>query len=277
MQDTITTMYCLCDDFLKANGYRDDQQCRVSTAQVMTTPLVAAAFFGGNLALTRRFLVAHGYFAQDLSASRFCRRLHAISQELWRSLFRVMGAVFVRCHRHPSDVVDSLPIAVCDNIRIRRCKLVRGEEHRGYIAGAPFGSKQRYFYGLRVHLLITGGGEPVEFVLAPGATADVQAFKDFDLDLPSGSIIYADKAYNDYAWEDLLGEVGITLQPQRKKNSWRPLPLCREFIGQPIRQGIETAFSQVTKLFPKHIQAVTIDGFVLKIICFLLAYSFQCL
>ncbi|MDF2440512.1 MAG: hypothetical protein JWN98_1496 [Abditibacteriota bacterium] len=55
MQDTITTMFCLCDDFLKANGCYDDPQCRVSTAQVRTTLLVAAALFGGNVALSRRF------------------------------------------------------------------------------------------------------------------------------------------------------------------------------------------------------------------------------
>jgi hypothetical protein len=73
----------------------------------------------------------------------------------------------------------------------------------------------------------------------------------------------------------------ITLQPQRARrapeNSKRPLALCREFLFKPTRQRIETAFSQVTKLFPKHIHAVTANGFVLKVICFLLAYSFQCL
>jgi hypothetical protein len=53
MQDTITTMFCLCDDFLKANGCCDDKQCRVSTAEIMIVPLVACSFFGGNQALAR--------------------------------------------------------------------------------------------------------------------------------------------------------------------------------------------------------------------------------
>lgn len=273
MQDTITTMYCLCDDFLKANGCCDDPQCRVSTAQVMTTPLVAATFFGGNIALARRFLVCHGYFAHDLSASRFCRRLHAIAKELWRRLFRLFGEVFVRHNPGQNYVVDSLPVPACDNIRIKRCKLLRGEEHRGYIA-----SKRRFFFGLKVHLVVTGQGQPIEFVLEPGSVSDIVAFKHFDLDLPVGSLIHADRAYTDYAEEDLLHEAhDITLQAQRKKNSKRPLALCREFVFKPTRQRIETAFSQVTRLFPKHIHAVTTDGFVLKVICFLLAYSFQCL
>lgn len=276
MQDTITTMFCLCDDFLKANGCRDDAQCRVSTAQVMTTPLVAAAFFGGNLALTRRFLFSHGYFKQNLSASRFCRRLHAISKALWRHLFRLLGEVFVRCNATAHYVVDSLPIPACDNIRIKHCKLFAAREkenYRGCIA-----SKRRFFFGLKVHLLVTGQGEPVEFVLAPGSTADIKAFKSLDLDLPPGSLIHADRAYTDYGEEDLLLDAAkIVLQPQRKKNSKRPLALCREFVSKPIRQQVEIAFSQITNLFPKHIHAVTPNGFVLKVVCFLLAYSFRCL
>ena len=38
MDDTITTTYYLCDEFLKAIGYRDDPQVRLSTAEVMTIP-----------------------------------------------------------------------------------------------------------------------------------------------------------------------------------------------------------------------------------------------
>jgi hypothetical protein len=164
MQDTIITMYCCCDDFLRAQGHRDDRQCRMSTSEVMVVPLVACAFFGANLALARRFLVNHGYLKHDLSASRFCRRLHAIAKEWWRTLFRLLGAIFIQAHSarnkgetstgEPNDamnqveesyyVVDSLPVIACDNIRIRRCKLLQGPEYRGYNA-----SKRRYFYGLK--------------------------------------------------------------------------------------------------------------------------------
>ena len=35
MDDTITTIYCLCDDFLKGWGHRHDPQARLSTAEVM--------------------------------------------------------------------------------------------------------------------------------------------------------------------------------------------------------------------------------------------------
>ncbi len=137
MQDTITTMFCLCDDFLKANGCHDDRQCRVSTAQIMTVPLVAAALFSGNLALTRRFLVLHGYCRHDLSASRFCRRLHAIDKALWHTLFRLLGEVFVRHNATANYVIDSLPVPVCDNIRIKHCRLFAGKRKSPIAATSP--------------------------------------------------------------------------------------------------------------------------------------------
>ncbi len=172
MDDTITTTYYLCEEFLNAAGFRDDPQARLSTAEVMTTALVAAALFGGNIEKTRSFLEEYGYIAKTISKSRFNRRLHAIDSRLWRTLFDLLAEVFKQSRPEQTYVVDSLPIAVCDNIRIKRCRIYPREEHgeafRGYVA-----SKRRYFYGLRVHLLISGSGEPVEFSLAAGSEAEV--------------------------------------------------------------------------------------------------------
>ena len=280
MEDTIITTYYLCDEFLKAVGYRDDPQVRLSTAEVMTTALAAAAFFGGNVEKTRSFLDEYGYIKKAISKSRFNRRLHAIAPCLWQQLFELLAEVFKHNNAAGSAagnyVVDSLPIAVCDNIRIKRCRIYPLKEHgrmfRGYIA-----SKRRYFHGLRVHLVVSEAGEPVEFSLVAGSEADVSVFKDLDLDLPKGSIILADKAYTDYDYEDLLQEVGLHLKAQRKKNSKRPMPAWEEFLGKPIRQYMETVFSRLTSFFPRKIPAVTPRGFELKIVWFLLAFSTQCL
>ncbi len=98
MEDTITTIYCLCDEFLKAMRHRDDPQARMSTAEVMTVPLVAAAFFGGDLDKTRSFLDEYGYMPEMMiSKSRLNRRLlHAIELGLWRGLFALLAEVFKR-------------------------------------------------------------------------------------------------------------------------------------------------------------------------------------
>ena len=277
MDDTIITTYYLCEEFLKAVGHHDDQQVRLSTAEVMSVALLAAAFFGGNVEASRSFLDEYGYIERAISKSRFNRRLHAIDSSLWQQLFDLLAEVFKQNNPHQSYVVDSLPVAVCDNIRIGRSKLYPLQEHgetfRGYIA-----SKRRYFYGLRLHLVSTASGEePVEFTLAAASEADIRLFKELKLELPEGAIICADKGYTDYHYEDLLEDAGLHLKVQRKKNSKRPMPLWEEFLGKPIRQYIETVFSKLSAMFAGRIHAVTPRGFELKIVCFVLAFSIQCL
>jgi hypothetical protein len=123
MDDTIITIYCLCDDFLKALLHRDDpQQARLSTAEVMTIPLVASTFFAGNIDKTRRFLYEYGYMKKMVSKSHLNRRLHRIEPALWRVLFEMLAEVFIK--RNAPDqtyALDSLAVPACDNIRIRRC------------------------------------------------------------------------------------------------------------------------------------------------------------
>ena len=276
MDDTIITTYYLLEEFLKAVGHRDDRQVRLSTAEVMCSALVAAAFFGGNIEKTRSFLEEYGYINKAISKSRFNRRLHAIDPRLWRTLFDVLGEAFKHSQPGQTYVVDSLPVSVCDNIRIKRCRIYPREEHgeafRGYVA-----SKRRYFYGLRVHLLVSESGEPVEFSIAAASEADIKVLKEMDLELPEGATIHADKGYTDYHYEDLLEEVGVKLLSQRKKRSKRPHSPSTVFLAKPIRQYIETVFSKLSTLFSRKIHAVTPRGFELKIVCFLLAFSIQCL
>jgi hypothetical protein len=276
MDDTIITTYYLCDEFLKAVGHHDDPQVRLSTAEVMSVALLAAALFGGNVEASRSFLDEYGYIERAISKSRFNRRLHAIDSSLWLQLFDLLAEVFKQNNPHQSYVVDSLPVAVSDNIRIGRSKLYPLQEHgetfRGYIA-----SKRRYLYGLRVHLVSTASGEPVEFTLAAASEADISLFKELKLELPEGAIICADKGYTDYHYEDLLEDAGLHLKAQRKKRSNRPMPWWEEFLGKPIRQYIETVFSKLSAMFAGRIHAVTPRGFELKIVCFVLAFSIQCL
>ncbi len=276
MDNTIITTYYLCEELLKAIGHRDNLQACLSTAEVMSVALVAATFFSGNVEASRSFLDEYGYIKKTISKSRFNRRLHAIDPSLWGTLFSLLAEVFKERDPDGTYVVDSLPVAVCDNIRIRRCRLyppdAEGESLRGYIP-----SKRRYFYGLRVHLVVSGKGEPVEFALAAGSESDITVFKRMNPELPAGATIHADKGYTGYDHEDFLEEVGLELKAQRKKNSKRPMPAWEEFLGKPIRQRIEAVFGELSAMFSRKIHAVTSRGFELKIVWFLLAFSIRCL
>jgi Transposase DDE domain len=271
MDETIIATYCLCDDLLKAIHHQEDPQCQMHDAEVMTTAFTAALFFRGNHESARVMLKQHGYMSHMLSKSRFSRRLHRL-QEIFVLFFNLLGQTWKTLNTAAIYVIDSLPIAVCDNIRIRRAKLYAEEKYRGYTA-----SKKRYFYGLKVHLLVTLDGQPVECFLTHGGFGDVDALKYYTYELPDGSIIYADKAYNDYEIEDLLKEVDhIQLMPMRKKNSKRALPPYVSFVQHYHRKMVETAGSLMAQLLPKSIHAVTSQGFELKVALFVIAYSLNC-
>jgi len=269
MQDEIITIYVICDDYLKAVKYRDDRQSVMTTAEVMTTALVATRFFKNCVESARVYLQEQGLIRRMLSQSRLNRRIYAIAEWVWLGLFRALAEVHQDSNDGQEYVVDSFPLAVCDNYRIRRCRLYRGEAFRGYIA-----SKRRYFFGLRLHVVVTAQGKPVEVTLAPAADADIAAFKSLQLDLPDDSTLYGDKAYTDYVCEDVLNEdTTITLTALRKCNSHRPMDGCVRYICQHIRKRIETSFSQMTNYFAKRIYAITPRGVELRAFLAVLAFS----
>jgi hypothetical protein len=271
MDETIIATYCLCDDLLKAIYHKEAPQCQMNDAEVMTTALTAALFFRGNHESARAMLKQHGYISHMLGKSRFSRRLHRL-KDLFVLLFSLLGQIWKTLNTEAIYVMDSLPIAVCDNIRIRRAKIYTEEKFRGYTA-----SKKRYFYGLKVHLMVTQDGQPVECFLTHGGFGDVDALKYYAYALPDGAIIYADRAYNDYEIEDLLKEVEhIRLVPMRKKNSKRSLPRYVSFVQQYHRKRVETAGSLIEQLLPKSVHAVTSQGFELKVALFVIAYSLNC-
>ena len=264
----IITIYCLCDAFLKIYGHRDDKQTRLTTAEVMTAALVAVWFFHGNQLLACQFLKEHGSMPQMLSKSRFNRRLHQIPAALWQALFALLSQVHQQMNPEGEYIIDSCPVPVCDNLRIKRCRLDRGEDYRGYCA-----SKRRYFYGLKIHLVVTASGKPVEIVLTPGETGDTPGLRSMPGDLPAGSEIYADKGYTDYSFEDALSDCDLHLIAARKKNSKRPHPGHIGSLCQVIRKQVETTFSGIAEHFAKSIHAVTARGFELKVFLTVLAYS----
>jgi hypothetical protein len=268
MDDKIIALFCLCDDLLKAMHHQEDRQCQIHDAEIMTTAFIASLCFRGHHESARTMLKQHGYIPHMVSKRRFNRRRHRI-KAIFIVFFNLCAHTWKTLNTEAIYVIDSLPIAVCDNIRIRRSKIYSHEDFRGYQA-----SKKRYFYGLKIHLMVPQDGQPVECFLTPGGCGDVDALKYYAYELPDGSMIYADKAYHDYEIEDLLKEVAhIQLLPMRKKNSKRALSPSISFVQSYYRKRVETAGSLIEQLVPKSIHAVTSQGFELKVALFVIASS----
>ena len=269
MDDEIVAIFTIVSDFLKAMRHYEDPQCQMSDAEVLTTAIVASLYFGANFESARSLLNAPAYMPNMLSKSRLNRRLHRVKPILLL-LFSTIGEHWKDLNQDAIYAIDTFPIASCDNYRIKRNRLYKEEKYRGFIA-----SKKRYFYGIKLHLVVTKGGEPVEFFLTPGGDSDAGCLDLFDFDLPKGAEIYADKAYNNYLLEDVLADAGIYLKPLRRKNSKRPREYWEKNWIHVHRKIVETTGSLVNQLFSKKIHAVTSIGFELKVCLFVLSMSLK--
>jgi hypothetical protein len=267
-EDKIIRIYCIVDDILKSIGHAEDSRRKVSDSEIITTALTSALYFGGHLDNGRGFMKMTKLVPAMLDKSRFNRRLHQLSDLLF-SMFYQIGHYLKSIAGASEYVIDSFPVAVCDNIRISRCKILKGKQWRGKQS-----SMRRYFYGVKVQVLVNRQGIPVEFGFVPGCESDVQALKKLPLAVAAESKIYGDAAYTDYQTEDDMREIElIELMIQRKRNSLRPDEPWIRFIKEQMRKGIETCFSEIKALFLRKIHAVTFKGFLLKLVMFILAFT----
>lgn len=267
MQTTITAIFCHVDDFLKALSWQDDPQCHLSLSEIVTIALTASRYFTGNLEAARVFLIEHGY-VPSISKSRLNRRLHAIPNFFWHLIISYLAK-----KQNPNCahfLLDSFPIAVCHQVRASRRALFQGKQHIGYNA-----SKKMWFTGLKLHVLTTFQGQPKEFFVSAASMHDLKALQKMYLGtIPKGSTLLGDKAYTSLAFEkELLFSKNILLVAERRANSKRGQSLIYHRYGKKIRKRIETAFSTMVSWLPRRIHAVTNQGFTLKLMMLLTAFS----
>lgn len=268
METEIIFIYCLADAITQALGFEDQPRAKMTNAEIITFVMISALFYQCNYKLTRLVSQNCRWFSSLLSLSRINRRIHHIHQSIWVMMFSICRGF----HFDSRDfIIDSFPVAYCQNYKQFRCKLFPGKLFHGYTA-----SKKQYFFGIKVHMIVSSEGIPIEFVFTPGAEADIRGLHRFNLDLPMGSMLFGDKAYTDYALEDFLkNELDIQLICQRKKNAKRRHAPYEQLKLSLSRNRIETVFSSIIALMPRWIRARTEKGFCLKIAFFILAYTIK--
>lgn len=262
-------IYVLLDDIFKAVGHPEDAQRRVNDALLITTLMVACRYFGGNIEKARLYMLDE-HCPHMLSKSQFNRRMHR-NQDLLQQVFEFFATVFIENNPKKNFLIDSFPVSVCHNIRISRCKLLDQEIFRGKCA-----SKRTYFYGFKVGVLTTEEGLPVEIAFLPASCFDSKFLNRMHFNLPPGSSIFSDCAFQDYNVEDITPALDqCTWEVCRKKNTTRGDIYQITLWKKQMRRQIESSFSAITNLFPHAIHAVTANGFLIKCFVFVLAYGVE--
>lgn len=262
-KDKIISIYCLIDDILKGINHVEDKRRRISDSEIILTAIVSSTSFYGNHCSAVKFMKQYGFIPEMLEESRFNRRLHKIGTLLYE-LFEIVSSYFkdMCCELH--YIIDSFPVAVCNNMRISNCKILKEKKWRGYTA-----SMRNYFFGVKVQLLTTKDGIPIAFHFTPGKTGDAKAIGKMIDKLPPESSIYGDSAYTDYGLEDAaLKRKCVLLKIQRKSNAKRIDTIEQKNEKLRMRKRVETTISDIKKMFPRTIHAVTLKGFLIKLTLF---------
>ncbi len=271
MEAETIVAYVVCDDTIKFLGIKEDKQIKMTMAEIMTTAIISALQYSGNLEKARRALQSPRYFPNMLSKGQLNRRLLRITKDVWNTVLERLSLERDKKEPITEFIVDSFPIPACKLVRRNRNKIYPEKKYIGYCA-----AKQEFFLGIKLHMISDVYGYPKQSILLPASESDIAGLRKIDLNLPKNSALYGDKAYNDYEYEDrLIQEKQVHLLPIRKKNSKRKGGGYLAQIRRRKRKAIETAFSCIEKLMPRSIHAVTKIGFEFKVTLFVLAYAFS--
>ena len=122
MDLTIVAVYTIPGDFLILHGHQEHPLAKMSDAEVMTTAIIAARYFGGNHQTACAALKTLGYIPNMFRRSRYNRRLHRVSG-IFQTLFEHLAEIFKAENPNHIYSIDTYRVAVCDNIRISGSRL----------------------------------------------------------------------------------------------------------------------------------------------------------
>ncbi|WP_074393261.1 IS982 family transposase [Streptococcus suis] len=202
---------------------------------------------------------------QLLERSRFNRRS---KQLIWlvQLIRKVMSEML------PSDklaIIDSFPLPLCQPVRNHRVTIFKGLADIGYNA-----SKHLWFYGFKVHMLMTLSGYILNYVVTPASVHDIKVVYEL-LEGCKQSVILGDLGYLSSELKKDLEQEGYHLwAPFRKNmtgseehNNWKVMAM---------RRTIETCFSELCRLFDiEHTLARSLAGLQSRIEQIILAHNLR--
>jgi hypothetical protein len=162
MEMYATIVYVISEDVLRILRVEDDPQTKMSNAEVITFAILTAKFFSGNYKMARYLCKKLGLFPDILSSSRLNRRIHNIAWAYWHAIFRFLSFLSREADDTCYFAVDSCPVPYCQKNRIDKRKRFLKPEYLGFAA-----SKKRYFCGIKVHMVVTNQGRPIEVHFRP--------------------------------------------------------------------------------------------------------------
>ena len=162
--------------------------------------------------------------------------------------------------------VDSTPIQVCKQKRVKRNKVFKGFAKVGKTSIG-------WFYGFKLHIIINEKGEILSFLVTPGNISDVSV-----LDRLSKGVfgkIFGDKGYISSKLGKSLFSRGLELFTTLRSNMKEKLMLIQRKSLRK-RSLIETVNDQLKNISQiEHSRHRSVSNFLVNLLSGLVAYSHQ--
>lgn len=200
-------------------------------------------------------------FPHLLSYNRFVEWMPRLITPLTCYLSRRLG------NQSGIAFVDSTPIRVCNNKRIGRHRVFKGVAARGR-------STMGWFYGFKLHLIVSDTGELLGVRLTPGNVDDRKPVPDMARHLRGK--LYGDKGYiSQNLFEQLLGQ-GLQLITSLRVNMKPKLVTLWDKLMLRKRSVIETINDQLKNISQiEHTRHRSQTGFMVNMLAGLIAYTHQ--
>jgi len=164
--------------------------------------------------------------------------------------------------------VDSTPIRVCKNKRIKRNKVFAGIATTGK-------STMGWFYGFKLHLIINDKGEILNFVITQANVDDRDPLKNAKFVSAIKGKLYGDKGYIGKKLTELLFIDGVHLVTSIRNNMKNVLMELKDKILLRKRSVIETVNDELKNMCQiEHSRHRSFSNFISNTIAALIAYSF---
>jgi hypothetical protein len=164
--------------------------------------------------------------------------------------------------------IDSTPIRVCKNKRIKRNKVFKGVATTGK-------STMGYFHGFKLHLVVNDKGEILNFTITQGHVDDREPLKNQSFIKSLKGKLFADKGYISKALTQILFLDGLHLITSIRNNMKNVLMELKDKILLRKRSVIETINDELKNICQvEHSRHRSFNNFITNLIAGLIAYTF---
>lgn len=273
--DKITEIFYLIDEFcyhfdnaIKGHilGNQPKRKPKMSTSEVITLMVL---FHYGSFRNLKHFYLFYvqvhlpHLFPNTVSYNRFVELMQAAALPM---------TIFLKSHCLGKGTgisyIDSTPIRVCKNKRIKRNKVFKGMATTGK-------SSMGYFHGFKLHLVVNDKGEILNFAITQGHVDDREILKNQSFVQNLKGKLFGDKGYISKTLTQILFLDGLHLITSIRNNMKNVLMELKDKILIRKRSVIETINDELKNICQvEHSRHRSFNNFITNLIAGLIAYSF---